>query len=142
MKRRILAVMLSMSILFTPGLKAAASESDEARIYAFLTGTLGLNPAAACGVLGNLHVETGGTFSPESYNPNDSGGTKSFGICQWNNGAGAGNRYGQLIGWCGANGLDANTLEGQLRFMQHELESTPYFRLSALKTVENTADGA
>ena len=142
MKRRIMAVVLTMTMLFSMIPRTYATEDHEARIYAFLTGTLGLNPAAACGVLGNLHVETGGTFSPDSYNPNDSGGTKSFGICQWNNGAGAGNRYGQLIGWCGANGLDANSLEGQLRFMQHELESTPYFRLSALKTVENTADGA
>ena len=142
MKRRILAVMLTMAILFALGSRAAASETDEAQIYKFLTETLGLNTAAACGILGNLHVETGGTFSPDVYNPNDSGGTRSFGICQWNDGAGAGNRFGQLISWCAANGLDANGLEGQLAFMQHELESTPYYRLSALREVENTADGA
>ena len=142
MKRRILAVMLSMAILFATGPKAAASENDEARIYSFLTGTLGLNPAAACGILGNLYVETGGTFSPDSYNPNDSGGTRSFGICQWNSGAGAGNRYGQLVQWCEDRGLDVNGLDAQLRFMQYELESTPYFRLDSLKNVDNSAEGA
>lgn len=142
MRRRILAVIMTMAMFFSFGAKASAQEDHEGQIFRFLTGTMGLNTAAACGILGNLHVETGGTFSPASYNPNDSGGTRSFGICQWNDGAGAGNRYGQLMQWCAANGLDAKSLEGQLRFMQHELESTPYFRLSALKTVENTAEGA
>ena len=142
MRRRILAVILTMAMFFSLGAKVSAHEDHEAQIYRFLTGTMGLNTAAACGILGNLHVETGGSFSPDTYNPNDSGGTRSFGICQWNNGAGAGNRYGKLLQWCGANGLDANSLEGQLRFMRYELESTPYFRLESLKAVENTAEGA
>ena len=142
MRRRFLAVILMMSMLFAMGPRASAAEDYEGQIYRFLTGTLGLNAAAACGILGNLHVETGGTFSPATYNPNDSGGTRSFGICQWNNGRAAGDRYGALTTWCAANGYDAYSLEAQLRFMQHELESTPYYRLAALKAVDNTAEGA
>ena len=142
MRRRILAVMLTVAMLCSMGARASAAGDYEAEIYQYLTGTLGLNAAAACGVLGNLHVETGGTFSPAAYNPNDSGGTKSYGVCQWNDGKAAGDRYGQLLQWCGANGLDAKSLAGQLRFMQHELETTPYYRLAALKAVDNTAEGA
>ncbi len=142
MKRRMISVVITLAMLFALEPRTLARENYEGQIYQFLTGTMGLNAAAACGVLGNLYVETGGTFSPTVYNPNDTGGTRSFGICQWNNGAGAGNRYGALLTWCNANGLDANTVEGQLRFMQYELESTPYFRLSSLKNVENSADGA
>ena len=141
MKRRIIAAMLSMALLcsMTP---VRAQTDYELTIYEFLTKTMQLNPAAACGILGNLHVETGGTFSPASYNPNDSGGTRSYGICQWNNGAGAGNRYGKLFSWCESNGCDPESLDGQLRYMQYELESTPYFRLSSLRAVPNSRDGA
>lgn len=142
MRRRILAILLCTALLCAMALPAHGANDNEARIYAFLTETMGLNTAAACGILGNLHVETGGTFSPTSYNPNDSGGTKSYGICQWNNGAGAGDRYGKLFAWCKANGYNAASLEGQLQYMRYELESTPYFRLSSLRAVPNTRDGA
>ena len=142
MRRRILAAVLCAALLCTTAPATYARTDNEARIYEFLIDTMKLNTAAACGILGNLHVETGGTFSPTAYNPNDSGGTKSYGICQWNNGAGAGDRYGKLFSWCRANGYDPASLDGQLRYMQYELESTPYFRLSALRAVPNTRDGA
>ena len=38
---------------------AAPTTGNEATIYKFLTGTLGLNAAAACGVLANLQAESG-----------------------------------------------------------------------------------
>ena len=142
MRRRIIAAVLCAALFCAMAPGVSAQEDYETRIYEFLTETMKLNTAAACGILGNLHVETGGTFSPTSYNPNDSGGTKSYGICQWNNGAGSGNRYGKLYSWCRANGYDPESLEGQLRYMQYELESTPYFRLSDLRAVPNTKEGA
>ncbi len=141
MRRRILAAIMTLALLCTC-LPVRAEDSYEARIFQFLTETMGLNKAAACGVLGNLHVETGGTFSPAAYNPNDSGGTQSFGICQWNNGGGAGDRYGMLYAWCRANDLDPEDLEGQLRFMQYELETMPYLGLDSLRKVPDTAAGA
>ena len=138
MKRRIIAAMLSMA-LFCTALPVRAQADNETRIYEFLTKTMKLNTAAACGILGNLHVETGGSFSPTTLNPNDSGGTQSYGICQWNSGAG---RYDKLKSWCASNGYDYKSLDGQLRFMQYELESTPYYKLSSLRAVPNTKDGA
>ena len=138
MKRRLLAAMLSLA-LFCTALPVRAQADNETRIYEFLTNTMKLNAAAACGILGNLHVETGGSFSPTTLNPNDSGGTQSFGICQWNSGSG---RYSKLKSWCASNGYDYKSLDGQLRFMQYELESTPYYKLSSLRAVSNTRDGA
>ena len=138
MKRRIIAAMLSLSLLFT-AMPARAASSNETRIYEFLTGKLQLNAAAACGILGNLHVETGGSFSPTTLNPNDSGGTQSYGICQWNSGSG---RYSKLYSWCRSNGYDPESLDGQLRFMKYELESSSYYKLSSLRSVPNTRDGA
>ena len=35
---------------------------NEKIIYDYLTQTLSLSSAAACGIIGNMHVETGGTF--------------------------------------------------------------------------------
>ncbi len=142
MRRRILTALLCAALICGMMLPIHAKTDNETQIYEFLTETMKLNTAAACGILGNLHVETGGTFSPTSYNPNDSGGTKSYGICQWNNGAGAGDRYGKLFAWCKANGYNAASLEAQLLYMQYELESTPYYRLSDLRAVANTKEGA
>ena len=50
-------------------------------IYSLLLG-VGMSPHVAAGVLGNIQVETAGTFSPQIDNPNDVG-LESFGIVQW-----------------------------------------------------------
>lgn len=50
-------------------------------IYSLLRGA-GMSPHVAAGVLGNIQVETAGTFSPQIDNPNDVG-QESFGIVQW-----------------------------------------------------------
>lgn len=117
--------------------------ANEIAIYDFLRDELGLNTAAICGILANIQYES--FFDEKAYNPNDTGGTVSYGLFQWNNGAGAGNRYGQLQEWCQANGYDYTSLDGQLYFMKYELTKVypTYFRLSYLqKNIENTADGA
>lgn len=105
--------------------------SSEYTIFAFLTGEMGLNRAAAMGVMANMYYESG-------YRPaidGDSG--TSYGICQWHAG-----RKTNLINWCTENGLDYNTLDGQLRFLKYEL-STRYPSVdSYIRQVENTADGA
>ena len=138
MKRRIIATVLSVA-LFCSALPVLAQSDNETRIYEFITKTMKLNTAAACGILGNLHVETGGSFSPTTYNPSDSGGTQSYGICQWNSGSG---RYSKLKSWCASKGYDYKSLDAQLRFMQYELESDSYYRLSVLRSVPNTKEGA
>ena len=120
---------------------SVTSNANEQTVFNFLRNTLGLNTAAACGVMANIHDESG--FNPQALNRNDTGGTQSYGLCQWNSGAGAGNRYGQLQSWCSANGYSYTSLTGQLNFMKHELESNSYYRYSTLKTqIPDTAEGA
>ena len=108
-----------------------ATGSNEHTIYRFLTGEMGLNRAAAMGVMANIYWESG-------YKPviNGDSGT-SYGICQWHAG-----RKTNLINWCGDNGLDYTTLDGQLRFLKHELPTRYPSVDKYLRQVENTADGA
>ena len=116
---------------------AATTYTNETIVYKFLRDHMDLNTAAICGILANLQKES--CFSPTEYY-NDTGNTISYGLCQWNSGAG---RYTQLKSWCTENGYDYTTLTGQMNFMKYELETTSYYRLSQLENnIENTADGA
>ena len=139
MKKRILSFFLVFVLCLTL-IPFSASAANIDTIYNYLKNELGLNTAAACGFLGNIRVES--NFEPTAYNGNDSGGTHSYGICQWNDGAAAGDRYGALRTWCSNNGYNYTTLSGQLAFMKHELTSSSYYRLSQLKAVPDTRDGA
>lgn len=115
-------------------LKMASSAENEKTIYKFLKNELGLNTAAACGVLANIQGES-------SFNPNasviDTNGKPSYGICQWN-----GVRFDALKSYCSQNGYDYQTLEGQLNYLKYELEHSEASAFSKVKNVENTADGA
>lgn len=92
---------------------------------------MGLNVAGACGALANIFKESG-------FNPLASGdkGT-SFGICQWHN-----ERKTALINYCRENGLDHNTVEGQLWYLKYELERSYEPTLSALMNASNNSTGA
>lgn len=70
-------------------------------IYSLLLG-VGMSPHVAAGVLGNIQVETAGTFSPQIDNPNDVG-LESFGIVQWR----AGRRFA-VEGYMQAAGVNPN----------------------------------
>lgn len=121
-------------------LQAVSGGVAESRVYSFCRNELGLNVAAAAGVLANIEAES--NFSSTAHNKNDTGGTESYGICQWNNGAAAGNRLGKLKTWCSQNGYDYTTLEAQLKYMKHELETDSYLSYSYYKGVANTPAGA
>ncbi len=108
-----------------------SSESTEYVIYKFLTGEMGLNRAAAMGVIANIKYESGfkSTIGGD-------GGT-SYGLCQWHLG-----RKTNLINWCKNNNFDYTTVEGQLHFLQYELTTRYPSVLNYLKKVDNTAEGA
>ena len=106
------------------------SENEKA-IFNFLTSKMGLNKAAACGVLANIEQESG--FNPTIYGD---GGT-SYGICQWHE-----ERFSDLQNWCSSNGKDYKTLDGQLWYLKHDLESNYSSVLNYIKTVSNNATGA
>ncbi len=111
--------------------KARAASANELYIYNFLINEMKLNTAGACGVIANIKVES-------NFDPTLSGdGGRSFGICQWHY-----NRYAALVSFCQNNGLDYTSLEGQLRYLQYELQHVYTSTFQKLRSVPNTADGA
>ena len=108
-----------------------AGDSAEATVFNFLVSNMGLNEAAACGVLGNIQYESG--FKTTVYG--DSG--TSYGLCQWHNG-----RFSRLQNYCRENGYDYTTMEGQLHYLEYELSLYYPQVLSYLHGVSNTPDGA
>ena len=97
-------------------------------IYNYLTGTMGLNKAAACGIMGNMWAES--NFVPTA-------GNYYYGLCQW-----GGGRRASLESWCPANGYDYSTAEGQLAYMYHELQTGYSGCLNNLRAVEDSEQGA
>ena len=104
---------------------------NEARVYEFLREELGLNKAAASGVMANILCES--AFS--SVAVGDSG--TSYGLCQWHAG-----RFSNLVNWCIASGYDYHLVEGQLHYLQAELESGYRGVYDYLLNVPDTERGA
>lgn len=104
---------------------------NETAIFNFLVSKMGLPVAGACGVVANIACESG--FNEQALGD---GGT-SFGICQWHN-----ERYTMLRNKCAEKGLDYRTLDGQLYYLQWELETYYPSLLSRLRTVPNSGQGA
>lgn len=133
-KRSILVIMAVTMLVSGIPFTASAASSNVTTIYNYLVSNMGLNSAAACGVLANIEYES-------DFNPNLTGdyGT-SYGICQWHN-----ERWENMKSYCAKNGLDWKTLNGQLRFLQYELTyctGDTGSTLSKLKAASNTASGA
>jgi hypothetical protein len=137
--RRIAAILMTGTMagavaMGTPGLVQEVSAGYSANadyIFEYLTKRLGYSEAAACGIMANIRCES--TFNPQAYNA----GGGSYGLCQW-----TGGRYGRLRSWCGSNGYDYKTIDGQLAYLQYELQT--YYRSveDYLRSVENNSDGA
>lgn len=105
-------------------------DTNMGQIYTYITQEMGLNRAVAFGILAHMRRES--RFLPTAYNP-----AGYYGICQW-----GGGRYSNLISWCADNGYDYTTIDGQVRFLEKELNGAYSGVLDALKECENTADGA
>jgi len=90
-----------------------------------------LNRAATMGVMANIYWESGYKAVIDG-----DGGT-SYGLCQWHAG-----RKTRLINWCTEKGLDYNSVEGQMRYLQYELPNFYPSVDSYIRQVENTAEGA
>ena len=106
----------------------ADSASSEQVIFNYLTGELGLNTAAACGILGNMYQESGLDPTAQS---------SYYGLCQW-----SGSLTAELMSYCAQAGYDSASIEGQVHFLGTELTGSYSGVLAALQSVPNTADGA
>ena len=130
LKRMICWALSLCAVLTLAVIPARAADSNEETVYLFLRTELQFNEAAACGVLASIAEESG--FAPTAYNP-----AGYYGLCQW-----GGERQQRLYDFCAQNGLDSASLEGQLQFMKHDLKTVETAALAAMRSVENTADGA
>ena len=108
-----------------------SAEEGEEKIFLYLMNELGLNRAAACGVLANIHYESG--FNPHAVGD---GGT-SYGICQWHAG-----RYLSLVSFCDSAKLQYGSVEGQLKYLKQDLENGYRHVFDYLKKIPETEIGA
>ena len=106
------------------------STSNSDQIYNYLTGNMGLNRAAAIGIMANIKRES--SYRPDVYN-----GSSNYGLCQW-----GGSRYRRLMEFCNNNGLDYRTVDGQVHYIEYELNNFYTGVLSQLQSVEDSKDGA
>lgn len=88
----------------------------------------GFSEAATAGILGNMYVESGGTFDPSIH---QYGGGPGRGLCQWEESySGGSGRYNQLVAFAGRLGLSWEDITVQLMFVTHEMNNgslNPYF---------------
>lgn len=105
-------VSLTDNALTPSGTSLSSEEisANEQKVYRFLTRKMGLNTAAACGIMANIRSLS--NFDPSMSSDNDT----RYGICQWH-----GDRKTNLINWCKTEHHKYNTLSGQLYYLQHEI---------------------
>ena len=129
----VIALSLCLSSLASfPSSAALNGATNEEKVFNYLHSTMGLNIAAACGIMANMERES--HFNPKAVG--DSG--TSYGICQWH-----ATRKTSMINWCEENDLDHETLQAQLKFMKYEMESGAYgTAYNNVRNVPNTKAGA
>ena len=103
----------------------------EVAITTFFRREMKLNPAAVCGILANIEYES--DFSPTVWGDD---GT-SYGLCQWHE-----SRCRSLFLFCQENGYAPDSVIGQMRYLEQELNEDYPELLTYLQTVENSAVGA
>lgn len=105
--------------------------TNEKRCYNYFINEMKLNSSASCGIIANIKYES--NFRTTALGD---GGT-SYGICQWHN-----VRYKRLQSYCNKNKLNYKTLDGQLKYLQYELEYFYKSLYKKLKKSPNTEQGA
>lgn len=134
--KRIAAALLAVLFMaaFVPQTEvSAASERqiNEIKVYNYLVGKMGLNTAAACGLMANVQEES-------NFNVKEKGDhNTSLGLFQWHLG-----RKTNLIKYCEKNGYDYQSVEGQLSYLEYELKKSYKGVYNYIKSVDNTAAGA
>lgn len=140
MKKALTRIMLSALVIVTlltivPLSASASTSNNKTKIFSYLTQELGFNSAAACGIMANIEKES--RFKPGSV-IRDSNGLTSGGLCMWN-----GTRFSNLKSYCNKNGYDYLSIEGQLSYLEYELQKSSYRHIyNSLKKVSNTSSGA
>lgn len=134
-KALLLALTLITLITVIPLSANAASTSNKQKVFSYITNEMGLNSAAACGIMANIEKESNFKSSTVI---RDSNGLQSGGLCMWN-----GSRLTRLKNHCNNKGLNYLSVEGQLSYLKYELSLGSYKHIyNYLKNVKNNSDGA
>ena len=104
----------------------SAAEETQASIYQELSN-LGYSRAGICAILANMQQESGFDLTAIG-----DGGT-SFGLCQWHNG-----RWENLNSFCAENGLDPNSVKGQVAFLDYELKNGYGYLYNQLQNADDS----
>ena len=139
MKKALIKVLLIAMTLVTLitviPLSANATSDNKTQIFSYLTTEMGLNSAAACGIMANIEKES--NFKPTTI-IRDSNGLQSGGLCMWN-----GSRLSRLKTYCNNKGLNYLSIKGQLSYLSYELKLSQYKHvLNYIKNVPNNSSGA
>ena len=131
----VLIVMTLVTLITVIPLSANATSDNKTQIFSYLTKEMGLNSAAACGIMANIERES--NFKPNIV-AKDSNGRYSGGLCMWNGG-----RFTNLKNYCSKNGYDYMSIEGQLNYLEYELQKSAYKHIyNYIKKVADTSSGA
>ena len=131
----LLLAMTLVTLLTVIPLSANASSDNKTQIFSYLTKEMGLNSAAACGIMANIEKES--NFKPTTI-IRDSNGLQSGGLCMWN-----GSRLSRLKNYCNNKGLNYLSIKGQLSYLEYELKLSQYKHIfNYLKKVPNNSSGA
>ena len=112
---------------FAPSLLNVTGVANEDTCYNYFRNTIGLNCAAACGVLGNLYAESH-TIDPLEYFAEEN----AWGICQWRNERLSNLQSRYPNSW--------KTLGSQLNFLLDELNGLDYLGKKTLNYLKGRAD--
>lgn len=145
----------------------AGTQTNTDKIYQYLTDSMGLNKAAACGVMANIYAESGMSpinlentyntllgLSDEEYTDRvdagkgeyttDSGERRNFktdscgyGLCQWTSFG----RKTNLLEMVLDENVSIGDIETQLKYLEYELENSYPQVYVTLKNVPNNAQG-
>jgi len=107
-----------------------AAGETQASIYTLLSEK-GYSKAAICAILANMSQESG--FRTDALGDN---GT-SYGLCQWHAG-----RWDRLNSYCNEHGYDPSSVEGQVAYMDYELQNNYSGVYDKLMSVDDTIEGA
>ena len=102
----------------------------------------GFSEAATAGILGNMYVESAGTFDPSIH---QYGGGPGRGLCQWEESySGGSGRYNNLVAFANSLGKSWDDITAQLQFVSYELSSgqmNPYFsKFGGVEAFKNSSD--
>lgn len=104
---------------------------NEKEVYAYLTEDMGLNDAAAAGVMANIYAES-------RFNPGTSGDSgTSYGMFQVHAG-----RKDNLMTWCAKKGYDPSSVQGQMARFEEEVTKVYSKTETALYNASDSVAGA